>query len=52
MTKKELRNIYRQKRLLLAEAETDKMQDLIMIRFQELALPFLHLLHTYLPVDI
>lgn len=52
MTKKELRHIYRQKRLLLKEAETDKLQDLITIRFQELALPFLHYLHTYLPVDI
>ncbi|HTN06478.1 5-formyltetrahydrofolate cyclo-ligase [Agriterribacter sp.] len=52
MNKKELRNIYRQKRLLLGEAETDKMQDLIMIRFQELALPFLHYMHTYLPMDI
>ncbi|HRN56518.1 MAG TPA: 5-formyltetrahydrofolate cyclo-ligase [Agriterribacter sp.] len=50
MVKKELRNIYRQKRLLLKDGEADKLQDLIMIRFRELNLPFLHCLHTYLPV--
>jgi 5-formyltetrahydrofolate cyclo-ligase len=52
MTKKELRNTYKQKRTLLGEAETEKMQDLIMIRFQQLPLPFLQYLHTYLPMDI
>ena len=52
MTKKELRDIYKKKRAVLGEAEADKMQDLIMIRFQQLPLPFLHYLHTYLPMDI
>lgn len=52
MTKKELRNIYKQKRVKLGEAETEKMQDLIMIQFQQLPLPFLQYLHTYLPMDI
>lgn len=52
MTKQALRNIYKQKRSLLGEAETVRLQDLIMIRFQELPLPFLHCLHTYLPIDI
>lgn len=52
MTKKELRNIYKHKRTLLGEAETDKMQDLVMIQFQQLPLPFLHYMHTYLPMDI
>src|SRR5690606_36895821 len=51
MTKKELRNTYKQKRVLLGEAETNRMQDLIMIRFQQLPLPFLQYLHTYLPID-
>lgn len=52
MTKKELRDTYKQKRALLGEAETNRMQDLIMIRFQQLPLPFLQYLHTYLPMDI
>ncbi|HRP57837.1 5-formyltetrahydrofolate cyclo-ligase [Agriterribacter sp.] len=52
MTKKELRDTYKQKRTLLGEAETGKMQDLILIRFQQLPLPFLQYLHTYLPIDM
>ncbi len=52
MTKQELRNIYRQKRAGLGEAEIEKMQDLILIRFQQLSLPFFHYLHTYLPMDV
>ncbi len=52
MTKKELRHIYKRKRATLGEAETEKMQDLILIQFQQLPLPFLQYLHTYLPMDI
>lgn len=52
MTKQELRNIYKQKRIQLKEAETVKLQDLIMIQFQKLPLPFIHYLHIYLPIDI
>lgn len=33
----------------LGHAECDKFHDLILIHFQELPLPFLHYLHTYLP---
>ncbi len=52
MTKNELRDSYRQKRMQLSEAEANKKQDLLMIRFQQLPLPFLQCMHTYLPMDI
>lgn len=51
MTKEELRNIYKQKRVNLGNHEMEKMQDLILIRFQQISLPFLHYLHTYLPME-
>ncbi|MFT3701568.1 MAG: 5-formyltetrahydrofolate cyclo-ligase [Agriterribacter sp.] len=52
MTKKELRSLYKQKRTQLNETEVEKMQDLILIHFQQLSLPFLQSIHTYLPVYI
>lgn len=52
MTKQELRNLYKQKREDLTAAEMGKMQDLILIRFQQLPLPYLRYLHTYLPMEV
>lgn len=52
MTKQELRQLYKEKRRYLSEGERARMQDLIMIRFQELPLPFIHFLHTYLPMEV
>lgn len=49
MTKKELRTIYREKRAALKPGEVEKMQDLILIGFQQLPLPFFEYLHMYLP---
>lgn len=50
MTKKELRTIYKLKRTQLNDSEVEKLQDIILINFQQLALPFLQCLHTYLPM--
>lgn len=50
MIKEELRILYKQKRANLRNEEIEKMQDLILIRFQQISLPFLYYLHTYLPV--
>ncbi|MBX3253710.1 MAG: 5-formyltetrahydrofolate cyclo-ligase [Chitinophagaceae bacterium] len=52
MTKKELRTLYKQKRNQLSESQSDKLQDLLLIHFQQLPLPFIQYLHTYLPMDI
>lgn len=49
MTKKELRVIYREKRAALQPNDIEKMQDLILINFQQLPLPFFEYLHVYLP---
>lgn len=51
MKKKELRDLYKQKRLRLQHSEADRLQDLILIQFQTLALPFLHCVHAYLPMN-
>lgn len=52
MTKKELRTLYKQKRNELSGSAASKLQDLLMINFQQLPLPFLQYLHTYLPIEI
>ena len=50
MTKKEARSLYRQKRMDLTEKERVRMDDMMLIRFQELSLPPLQTVHTYLSV--
>jgi len=50
MTKKEARIIYKQKRMELTDKEKVRMSDLILIRFQELSLPPIQTIHTYLAV--
>lgn len=50
MTKKELRKIFTEKRKNLSETEQLKMDDLLLIRFQELELPFIHTLFTFSPM--
>ena len=51
MTKQALRKIYRQKRNELSEQERSKMEDLMLIQFQTVSLPFLHVLLSYWPVE-
>lgn len=49
MTKKDLRNIYRQKRLDIPPAEKLKQDDLLLIQFQQMYFPQVAVLLTYWP---
>ena len=50
MLKKELRNIYRQKRLELSEKDKMKLDDLLLIQFQNMSFENVHSLFTYWPM--
>jgi len=45
------RTIYREKRLSLTEAEMRRADDLMLIGFQSLELPFLHAVLSYWPIE-
>lgn len=51
MTKKEIRNIYKQKRLLLKDNEQTQLNDLLLVQFQQLALPDAHIILSYHPIQ-
>jgi 5-formyltetrahydrofolate cyclo-ligase len=51
MFKKEARNLYKEKRLKLSEAERSKLDDLLLIQFQTVDLPFLESLLSYWPIE-
>jgi len=51
MLKKEARKIYREKRMKLSEAERSKLDDLLLIQFQSVDLPFLEVLLSYWPIE-
>lgn len=51
MTKKEARKLFREKREKLTAPELEKLQDLVLINFQHLQLPFLSYIHSYLPIE-
>jgi len=51
MEKKEIRRLYRQKRLDLSEQEKVKLDDLLLINFQSLDLPFIRNLLSYWPIE-
>lgn len=51
MTKKELRKLYREKRSSISASEAMRLDDLILIRFQSLDLPFLHSALAYWPIE-
>jgi 5-formyltetrahydrofolate cyclo-ligase len=51
MEKKQLRNIYREKRKALSNAEREKMDDLMLIEFQTINLPFLHTMLSFWPIE-
>ena len=48
MKKATLRKIYKEKRSLLSPQEIEKFTDLILINFQQIQLPFLSCIHTYI----
>ena len=50
MTKEQLRKIYKQKRLAITEKEQVKLDDLLLIQFQQLPLDDVLLLFSYLPI--
>jgi 5-formyltetrahydrofolate cyclo-ligase len=47
MTKQELRNIFKEKRKALSVHDIEKFNDLILINFQKINLPFINCVHTY-----
>ena len=51
MTKKEARKLYRQKRMELSEAQRSKLDDLMLIQFQTVDLPFIQSLLSYWPIE-
>lgn len=51
MTKTELRKLYKEKRAALSAKETNRLNDLLLIQFQQLDLPFIYYLHTYLAIE-
>lgn len=51
MLKKEIRSIYKKKRSDLSVAEQMKLDDLLLIQFQKLNLPFLSLVLSFYPID-
>ncbi|MDP4262123.1 MAG: 5-formyltetrahydrofolate cyclo-ligase [Bacteroidota bacterium] len=51
MQKKEARKIYRERRMKLSEAERSKSDDLMLIAFQSVELPFLEYLLSYWPIE-
>jgi len=51
MTKKETRNIYKEKRLQLPHAQQAKMDDLLLIQFQQLDIVIPSLIMTYSPLE-
>ena len=48
MTKAELRKVYKEKRSRLSSREIEKFTDLILINFQQVRLPFISCVHTYI----
>lgn len=51
MTKAELRKIYREKRNALTAVEQAKLNDLMLIQFQQAGIPFVHSLFSYWPME-
>jgi 5-formyltetrahydrofolate cyclo-ligase len=51
MLKAEARKIYREKRKALSPVERAKMDDLLLIQFQTVELPFIHTLFSYWPIE-
>ena len=50
MTKSALRKIYKEKRKQISFNEQEKWLDMILINFQQLQLPFINCVHTYLAI--
>jgi 5-formyltetrahydrofolate cyclo-ligase len=51
MTKQQIRNEYRKKRLSITPRELTKLDDLMLIQFQSIEIPFLYSLLSYWPIE-
>ena len=51
MTKTALRKIYKEKRKEISLKDKDRWTDMILINFQQIELPFINCVHTYLAID-
>jgi 5-formyltetrahydrofolate cyclo-ligase len=51
MLKKDARRLYREKRMKLPDMERSKLDDLMLIQFQTVELPFLESLLSYWPIE-
>lgn len=51
MLKKEARKYYRSQRNTLTDAQRDKLDDLLLIQFQTLSLPFMDHVLSYFPIE-
>jgi 5-formyltetrahydrofolate cyclo-ligase len=51
MNKKEARKIYTEKRKALGDRERSKLDDLLLIQFQTTAVPVIHTLFSYWPIE-
>jgi len=51
MTKSEARKLFKQKRSSLSDIEKTKLDDLLLIQFQTLQLPFIGYLFSYWPIE-
>ncbi|MBI3883669.1 MAG: 5-formyltetrahydrofolate cyclo-ligase [Sphingobacteriales bacterium] len=51
MLKKEIRKIYKDKRLQLSFSQKEKLDDLLLIQFQQLPLPYIQTLLSYWPIE-
>ena len=50
MIKAEIRKAYKSKRLNLSVKDVNSFQDLLLIRFQEMLLPYVQIAHSYVPM--
>jgi 5-formyltetrahydrofolate cyclo-ligase len=51
MRKEELRILYREKRASLSHRDVNRLQDLLLIKFQQLPLPFISVLHRFISAE-
>lgn len=51
MRKDELRILYREKRAALSHKDINRLQDLLLIMFQQLPIPFMSVLHRFIPAE-
>ena len=51
MLKQDIRQLYREKRKQLSVVERNKLDDLLLIRFQTIDLPFVNSLLSFWPIE-